>query len=82
MAAPIKGIFVNLDAATLATMKAEWTACLSSIAVAHQSYSIAGRTFNRANLAEVAAMVAEISYAQSLKSGTLLRTVYSDMSGT
>lgn len=78
----IEGLFVNLDAATLATMKTEWLACLSAIATAHQSYSIAGRTFTRANLKEVSNMLGEISYAQKLLSGESVRTVYADMSNS
>lgn len=59
-----------------------WQACLTSIATGMQSYSIAGRSMTRANLAEVSDTVAEISYALQLKSGapTVVREVYSDMS--
>ena len=76
----VQGLFVHVDAATLATMLTEWQACLTSIAVGQQSYSIAGRSFTRANLAEVANMVAEISFALKISRGTLQRQVYVDMS--
>lgn len=75
----ILGLFVGLTAAELATMKTEWMACLSAIASAHQSYSIAGRQITRANLAEVKSTIAEITYAQSLLSGTRQKWTYGDM---
>jgi len=78
----VQGLFLHIDAATLTTMLAEWQACLTSIAVGQQSYSIAGRSFTRANLAEVANMVGEISFALKVQNGTLHRAVYSDMSNT
>lgn len=80
MAQPIQGIFVHLDLATLTAMQTQWTACLAAIATAHQSYSIAGRSFTRANLAEVSQTVGEIAYAISRKNGTVVRTVYADFS--
>ena len=76
----ITGKFALLDTATLLSMQTDWIACLHAIAVGNQSYSIAGRSFNRANLSEVSDMVSEISYALKLKSGTLVKTVYSDFS--
>lgn len=76
----VTGKFVALDVATLTTMQAEWLACLTAIASAHQSYSMAGRSFTRANLAEVSEMVGELAYALKRNSGGLVTTVYSDMS--
>jgi hypothetical protein len=85
----VEGKFVALDVATLTTMLTEWRACLSAIAAYDstkgiasglQSYSIAGRSFTRADLAQVSDMVAELSYALSLKTGQLVRTTYADMS--
>ena len=72
----IQGYFFGLDAATLATMLTEWQACLSGIAVAGQSYTISGRQFNRANLAEVAQMVMEINAAIAYINGTRTTQVY------
>jgi hypothetical protein len=43
---------------------------MSAIAVAGQSYTIAGRQFNRANLAEVAQTLGDINDALSRKNGT------------
>lgn len=76
----VTGKFVALDVGTLTTMLAQWQACLTSIAVAHQSYSIAGRSFTRANLHEVSEMVGELSYALKLNSGGLVRFTRADMS--
>jgi hypothetical protein len=74
------GKFTFIDSGTLTTMLAEWQACLSAIATAHQSYSIAGRTFTRANLSEVAEMVSELSYAAGIKGATIKRRTYADLS--
>lgn len=76
----VVGKFVSLDVDTLTAMLTEWRACLTAIATAHQQYSIAGRSFTRADLAQVSDMVAELSYALKLNSGGLVKTVYSDMS--
>jgi hypothetical protein len=78
----LKGTFIYLDAATINTMLTEWQACLTAIATAHQSYSMAGRTFTRANLAEVAEMVGELAYAKELKAGNVVRSTVADMSNT
>lgn len=75
----IEGYFVHLDETTLTTMLAQWQACLTAIAL-NQSYSIAGRSFSRANLADVSKTLAEISYALNLKAGTLARFTQADMS--
>ena len=77
----IVGKFIHLDLATLQIMQSKWNAALSAIATANQSYSIAGRSFTRANLAEVSEMVAEVAYAIKLLSGSVVRITYADMSG-
>lgn len=74
------GAFVGLDAATLATMRTEWLACLTAIATAHQAYQIGGRNFTRANLKEVRDTLGEINYAYSILTGTRLTETYADMS--
>lgn len=76
----VSGKFIGLSTATLTTMLAEWQACLTSIATANQSYSLAGRSFTRANLSEVSDMVAELQYAINLSAGTTVRRTYADMS--
>lgn len=75
----IQGVFVGLTAAELATMKTEWLACLSAIAI-NQSYSIGQRTLTRADLAEAKGMIAEITFAQQSASGDLIRFTRADMS--
>ena len=64
-----------MDAATLATMKTEWLACLSAIATAGQNYTIAQRTFTRANLSEVKDTIAEIQHALEMVQGQRVRVV-------
>lgn len=59
----IQGLFYGLDAATLATLKTNYIACLNAIAVAGQSYSISGRSFTRADIKEVSQMLAEVQAA-------------------
>lgn len=76
----LTGKFLALDVATLTTMLATWQACLNTIAVGQQAYSIAGRSFTRANLAEVSEMVGELAYALKMNQGELQRSVVSDMS--
>jgi len=75
----VTGKFVALDVATLTTMLQQWQQCLTAIAL-NQSYSIAGRSYTRADLQAASDMVAELSYALKLNSGGLTRVVYSDMS--
>lgn len=71
-----KGLLVGLPAATLADMQTKYAECLAAIAVAGQSYSISGRSFNRANLTEVQNMLAEVNYALAIANGTAVtRTV-------
>ena len=74
------GMYQGLSVATLTAMLARWEACLDGISVGGQSYSMAGRTFTRADLPEVGKMVDDLSVALQLKNGGLCRTVYSDFS--
>jgi hypothetical protein len=75
----ITGCFVGLSSSQLATMQTEWLNCLSAIA-ANQSYSMSGRSFTRADLAQVRETLSEINHALSLANGTLTRFVHADMS--
>lgn len=75
----VVGKFVALDVNTLTVMLSQWQNCLTKISTL-QVYSMAGRTFTYAQLAEVSEMIAEISFALKLNSGRLVRTTYSDMS--
>ncbi len=79
--AGIQGLFWGMDAATLATMQTQWQACLAAIATAGQSYSIAGRTFSRANLAEVAQMLAEVNSALQRANGSRTTQTYGYFTG-
>ncbi|MEM6885423.1 MAG: hypothetical protein AAF571_10355 [Verrucomicrobiota bacterium] len=71
-----RGTFIGLDTADLNELKTEFTACLKAIAVAGQSYTIAGRSFTKANLKEVGDTLGEINHALKLKSGTRSRVAY------
>jgi hypothetical protein len=77
-----KGTFTNLGltAAELAAMKTEWLACLSSVSTGSQSYSMAGRSFTRADLPEIRETIAEIGYATQIANGNLVRYTFGDLS--
>ena len=68
MAESIIGAFLGLDESLLLSMRTQWLDCLTTIAAGHQSVSIAGRQYTRANLMEVKMIIAEINYA--LRGGT------------
>ena len=76
----IQGTFVNFPPADLATLKAQCLACLLDNFTAHQSYSIGGRSINRANVGQVSAILAEINYAIAWQAGQIIRTSVPDMS--
>lgn len=76
----IKGTFFGLDAATLATLKANYVECLNAIAVAGQSYSISGRTFTRADLNAVKDTLAEIQAAVDRAAGNRVTQTYPNFS--
>ena len=58
-----RGDFVGLPVATLNSLRSKYIECLEAIAVAGASYSIAGRSFSRANLSEVREIIAELTLA-------------------
>lgn len=66
----VTGIFVGLTVAQLTQLQTDYLACLTAIAVAGQSYTIAGRQFNRAQLEEVKEALGEINYALSVTAGS------------
>lgn len=70
----VTGLFVGLPLATLQQLQTDYTACLTAIAVAGQSYTIAGRQFNRAQLDEVKEMLGEIVYALARTAGSTTST--------
>lgn len=71
-----KGSFVGLPLATLNSLQTKYLECLEAIAVAGVSYSIAGRSFSRANLTEVRNTVEELTYAIRLANGTKVFHTY------
>jgi len=70
-----KGSFVGLDLPTLQSLRSQYTDCVGRIAAAGQSYTVAGRTFTRADLSEVKDTLAELTYAIRLVSKTGARRV-------
>lgn len=71
-----RGDFVGLPIATLNSLRSKYIECLEAIAVAGASYSIAGRSFSRANLSEVREIIAELTLAIESAAGTRIRTTY------
>jgi hypothetical protein len=61
--------FFGLPLATLQELQTDFVACLKTIAVAGSSYSIAGRSFTRANLSEVSQTIKELQAAIDSQSG-------------
>ncbi len=75
-----KGDFLGLPLATLTSLRDKYIICLEAIAVAGSSYSIAGRSFSRANLGEVRDTIAELTLAIESANGTRIRTTYAKFS--
>ena len=75
-----KGDFLGLPIATLTSLRDKYITCLEAIAVAGASYSIAGRSFSRANLGEVRDTIAELTLAIQSANGTRIRTTYANFS--
>lgn len=69
----LTGCFLGLDSATLSTLKTNYLNAITAVAVAGQSYAIGGRSFTRANLAELQKALKEIQFAQSAAAGTAVR---------
>jgi hypothetical protein len=76
----ITGCFFGLSASQLTTMQTTWLACLNTIAVGGQSYTIEGRQFNRANLPEVKQTLAEINAALNRANGTSTTKTFASFS--
>jgi len=70
------GAFVGLPLATLTSLRDKYVTCLEAIAVAGASYSIAGRSFSRANLGEVTNTIAELNLAIRRASNTQVYHTY------
>ena len=73
-----KGDFIGLPLATLTSLRDKYITCLEAIAVACSSYSIAGRSFSRANLGEVRDTIMELTLAIQQATGTRVRTTYAN----
>jgi hypothetical protein len=73
-----KGDFIGLPLTTLTSLRDKYITCLEAIAVAGASYSIAGRSFSRANLGEVRDTIAELTLAIQQATGTRIRTTYAN----
>ena len=71
-----RGTFVGLPLATLNSLQTKYIECLEAIAVAGVSYSISGRSFTRASMAEVKDTIEELTYAIKLANGTRTITTY------
>jgi len=71
-----KGDFIGLPLTTLTSLRDKYITCLEAIAVAGSSYSIAGRSFSRANLGEVRDTIAELTLAIQQATGGRIRTTY------
>jgi hypothetical protein len=67
--------YFGLPLATLTSLQTQFIACLEAIAVAGASYSIAGRSFTRANLGEVAQTIKELQAAIDSARGTRVKRV-------
>jgi hypothetical protein len=72
--------FIGLDAATLATLKAEVLACLSAI-LKNQSYALNGRSMTRANLNDVKATLGQLQSALDIANATTAQTTYVSFTG-
>ena len=62
--------FYGIDTAPLTTLQAQFLECLTAIAVAGQSYTIAGRQFNRAHIGEVRETIAALQAALDRADGS------------
>jgi hypothetical protein len=72
--------FFGLPLATLQNLQEKYIACLEAIAVAGASYSIAGRSFTRANLTEVSNIVGQLQSAIEYASGSRVKRTVSAFS--
>ena len=73
--------FAFIPLATLLQLQTQYTQCLTAIAVVGQSYSVAGKSFTKADMKNVAQILGSIAYAIAVQTGNVQRFVYADMSG-
>ena len=70
--------FIYFSDADLQVLKVQCMACLTDNFQAHQSYSIAGRTITRANVAQVGEMLEKINFAIAYNAGNISRVTVAD----
>ena len=75
----LTGCFFGLPVATLNTMMTNWTAVLTGISTAGQSYSLGGRSFTRAHISEVRQTIMEIQAALDRANGVRNTFTFANM---
>jgi len=79
MATGVQGVFFGLPSATLTTIQNNYIAVLTGISTAGQSYSLGGRMFTRANIAEVRQTLLEVQRAIDRANGVSKSFTYGNM---
>ena len=64
----------------LLTIKTQLMQALSAVLIAGQSYSVAGKSFTKADLKVLSEMLGSVNAAIAVKQGNIERFVYADMS--
>lgn len=72
--------FYGLTSAELLSLRADILAAIHSILVLAQSYSIAGRSYNKASLSELRKMLSAVNFAVALQTQPAGGFVYADLS--
>lgn len=75
----VTGVFFGLPVATLTTMLTNYINVLTGISTAGQSYTLSGRTFNRANIAEVRQTIQELQRAIDRANGVSNSFTFANM---
>jgi hypothetical protein len=72
---------IGLTPAELASIKSDLLACIHAVLVGSQSYSLAGRTFTRADLSELRQWLQDVNDGLALTDTTTATTrTYADLS--
>lgn len=72
----LQGYFFDLDVPTLQSLLATYKTAMTQVVTGGQSYSISGRSFTRANIQDLAAMIREIQQALNRANGTRPTQIY------
>ena len=75
----VTGQFFGLPVATLQTMLTNYLNVLTGISTAGQSYTLGGRTFNRAHIADVRQTIQELQVAIDRANGVRNTFTYANM---